>query len=95
MKCAIIKAGKVTNIAEADDLAFVAKVGWHPLQDSDDVQIGDEWNGSTFTRPPKPPALPPEPTLDEQLAAIRKAILTNDKADLQALDARMKAAGKP
>jgi hypothetical protein len=95
MKCAVRdQAGNVTNIAEADDLDFIAKVGWFPL-DSADVQIGDKWDGTKYTRPPKPPALPPEPTFDDQLAAIRKAILTGDKGDLTAIDARVKAHGKP
>lgn len=43
--------------------------------------------GETVVEDAPPPA-PPANLVDEELAAIRKAVLTGEKADLQAIDDR-------
>lgn len=47
---AIIDAGRVVNIAEADDV-FAASLGWIPALDA---SIGDLWDGTQFSRSPGP-----------------------------------------
>lgn len=59
---AIIDAGRVTNIAEADH-SFALQQGWI---DAQGAQIGDLWDGAAFTAPPVQP-----PTRD-QLKATRE-----------------------
>ena len=56
---AIIDAGRVTNIAEAEE-GFGASQGWIP---AGSASIGDVWDGEVFT--PGPPA----PLADRQAAA--------------------------
>ena len=62
---AIIDAGRVTNIVEAEP-DYAAEQGWIPAGDSN---IGDLWDGEHFT--PAPPA--PEPSqFDRDEARYRK-----------------------
>lgn len=69
MRAAIIENGVVINIAVAD-ADFAAEQGWIM---SDVAQIGDLWDGETFTSPPAPePApAPPPPTKGELLAQLQ------------------------
>ena len=68
---AIIDAGRVTNIAEAE-ADFAQSQGWIPAGDSN---IGDLWDGETFT--PAPP--PPEPSqFDRDEARYRKRAAVKD-----------------
>ena len=48
MRVAIIKSGVVANIAVAD-LEFAHEQGWVV---SETAQMGDLWDGATFTSPP-------------------------------------------
>ena len=52
---AVINAGRVTNIAEAEE-GFGASQGWIP---AGSASIGDVWDGEVFTpAPPEPPVVP-------------------------------------
>jgi len=80
MRAAIIENGVVVNIAVADP-DFAAEQGWIV---SDVAQIGDLWDGGTFTSPPAPePAPAPQPPTKEELLA-----------QLQALQAQIIALGE-
>jgi len=71
MRAAIIGNGIVINIAETD-ADFAAEQGWIM---SDVAQIGDLWDGETFTSPPEPePAPPPLPPTKEELLAQLQAL---------------------
>jgi hypothetical protein len=71
MRAAIIKNGIVINVAEAD-ADFAAEQGWIV---SETAQIGDLWDGETFTSPPTPePAPPPPPPTKEELLAQLQAL---------------------
>ncbi len=50
-RCAIVENGKVRNIVEAA-VEFAQARGWIV---TDDAKIGDNYDGSTFTTPPKSP----------------------------------------
>lgn len=69
MRAAIIENGIVINIAETEP-DFAAEQGWVL---SNVAQIGDLWDGETFTSPPAPePApAPPPPTKEELLAQLQ------------------------
>ena len=69
MRAAIIENGVVVNIAVAD-ADFAAEQGWIM---SDVAQIGDLWDGETFTSPPEPEPAPPPllPTKEELLARLQ------------------------
>jgi hypothetical protein len=73
IKHVIIKDGVVINVvvSEAD---FAAEHGWIA---SDEAQIGDTWDGTTFTSPPAPePAPPPPPPTKEELLAQLQTLQT-------------------
>jgi hypothetical protein len=77
---AIIDAGRVTNIVEAD-AAFAASIG---AIDATGGKVGDLWDGTQYTTPPPPPApVPAEITMRQarlsllgagKLAAVDTAI---------------------
>lgn len=71
MRAAIIENGVVVNIAVAD-ADFAAEQGWII---SDVAQIGDLWDGETFTSPAAPEPIsvtpPPPPTKEELLAQLQ------------------------
>lgn len=72
---AIIDAGRVTNIAEADD-AFAAQQGWIVAETA---QIGDLWDGENFTpAPPAPPVVPASVTMRQARLALLGAGLLDD-----------------
>ena len=71
MRAAIIENGIVINVAETEP-DFAAEQGWVL---SDVAQIGDLWDGETFTSPPAPePAPPPPPPTKEELLAQLQAL---------------------
>jgi hypothetical protein len=79
VKHVIIENGVVINVvvSEAD---FAAEQGWIA---SDEAQIGDTWDGTTFTSPPAPePAPLPPPPSKEQLLAQLQAL----QAQIQAIE---------
>jgi hypothetical protein len=71
MRYAIIENGVVVNVAVAD-AEFAAAQGWVSCPDT--AQIGDTYDGQTFT--PAPPAPPPpelpKPTKEELLAKLQE-----------------------
>jgi hypothetical protein len=69
MRAAIIENGIVINIAETEP-DFAAEQGWVL---SDVAQIGDLWDGATFTSPPvsEPAPAPLPPTKEELLAQLQ------------------------
>jgi len=80
MRVAIIEDGVVANIAIAN-LEFAQEQGWVA---SETAQMGDSWDGVTFTSPPAPEPIPapPPPTKEELLA------------QLQALQAQIESLGE-
>jgi hypothetical protein len=80
MRAAIIENGIVINVAETDS-NFATEQGWVL---SDTAQIGDLWDGATFTSPPvsEPEPEPAPPTKEDLLA------------QLQALQAQIEALGE-
>ena len=59
--------------------------GRPPLSDKAKAKIAEEWNANA-------PGLPKEVvSTDEELAALRKAVLSGDKSDLEAIDTKRKA----
>ena len=80
VKHVIIEDGVVINVV-VSETTFAAEQGWIA---SDEAQIGDTWDGTTFTSPPAPePAPPPPPPTKEELLA-----------QLQALQAQIIALGE-
>lgn len=72
---AIIDAGRVINIAEADD-DFAAQMGWIA---AGNAQIGDLWDGEQFTpAPPAPPVVPSAVTMRQARLALLGAGLLDD-----------------
>lgn len=72
---AIIDAGRVINHAEADS-DFAQSQGWIPAGDSD---IGDLWDGESFTPPPPPPpVVPAAVTMRQARLALLGAGLLDD-----------------
>lgn len=64
---AIIDAGRVTNIIEAD-AAFAAGIG---AIDATGGKVGDLWDGTQYTTPPPPPApVPAEITMRQARLAL-------------------------
>jgi hypothetical protein len=69
MRAAIIENGVVANIIEADNLGV-----FPGLIDAIGADIGDLWDGSTFTKPPAPPPVVPQSVSRFQaLAALSNA----------------------
>lgn len=64
---AIIDAGRVTNIIEADE-EFAASIG---AIDATGAAIGDLWDGETFTPPPAPPLTDRQSASWERIKAER------------------------
>jgi hypothetical protein len=70
MRYAIIENGVVVNVAVAD-AEFAAAQGWVSCPDT--VQIGDTYDGQTFTpAPPAPVVEPAKPTKEELLAKLQE-----------------------
>lgn len=68
--------GVVVNHALADDPEFAAAQGWIPAGDSN---IGDLWDGETFTpAPPAPPVVPAAVTMRQARLALLVAGLLDD-----------------
>lgn len=69
MRAAVIENGIVINVAETDS-DFASEQGWVL---SDVAQIGDLWDGATFTSPPvsEPAPEPAAPTKEELLAQLQ------------------------
>ena len=67
---AIIDAGRVTNIIEAD-ADFAASIG---AVDATGASIGDLWDGKTFIKPPAaPPVVPQSVTMRQARLALLAA----------------------
>jgi len=72
---AIIDAGRVTNVVEAE-ADFAEQQGWVPAGDSN---IGDLWDGENFTpAPPAPPVVPAAVTMRQARLALLGAGLLDD-----------------
>jgi len=70
---AVIEAGTVVGLSETDLTTYTALtvVPCDPT-----VQVGDLWDGVTFTEGPPPPADPPtNAELDARLAAVEAIVL--------------------
>lgn len=65
VRFAIVENGVCTNISEAEE-AFGIFMGWIP---SETAQMGDLWDGTSFTTPP-----PPIPTLEEYNTLLKNYI---------------------
>lgn len=89
---AIIDAGRVTNIAEADE-GFGTSQGWIP---AGSASIGDVWDGEVFTPgPPAPPVVPAAVTMRQARLALLGADLLDDvDAAIAALPSPQKEAAK-
>lgn len=89
---AIIDAGRVTNIAEAEE-GFGASQGWIP---AGSASIGDVWDGEVFTPgPPAPPVVPAAVTMRQARLALLGADLLDDvDAAIAALPSPQKEAAK-
>lgn len=77
MKYARIENGYVVELVALDDAIDIADA-FHPslvFVQSDDAQLGDEYNGGVFQRP-----IPPAPTtadIQAQIDAIERETMTN------------------
>lgn len=72
---AIIDAGRVINIAEAEP-DYAAEQGWIPAETA---QKGDLWDGEQFTpAPPEPPVVPSAVTMRQARLALLGAGLLDD-----------------
>lgn len=70
-----IDAGRVTNIIEAD-AEFAASIS---AIDATGANIGDLWDGETFTTPPaQPRPIPTEVTMRQACLAMEGAALLDD-----------------
>lgn len=89
---AIIDAGRVTNIVEADS-DFAQAQGWIPAEGA---SIGDLWDGEVFTpAPPPPPAVPAAVTMRQaRLALLGAGLLDDVDAAIAALPSPQKEAAK-
>lgn len=89
---AVIDAGRVTNIAEAEE-GFGASQGWIP---AGSASIGDVWDGETFTPgPPAPTVVPAAVTMRQARLALLGADLLDDvDAAIAALPSPQKEAAK-
>lgn len=58
MRYVIIEVGKVTNAAEAESEADLNLTNGQTAVASDTAQVGDAYDGTTFTSPPEPVQLP-------------------------------------
>lgn len=73
---AVINDGVVKSHALADDPDFASAQGWIPAGDSN---IGDLWDGETFTpSPPAPPVVPAAVTMRQARLALLGAGLLDD-----------------
>lgn len=86
MRCAIIEAGSVINVADAPSAEFAQARGWVA---SDAAQIGDSWDGNTFTTPAPVATVPEEVTMRQ----ARLALLAAGK--LAAVDAAIASLPSP
>ena len=89
---AIIDAGRVTNIVEAD-AAFAASIG---AIDATGAKVGDLWDGTQYTTPPPPPApVPAEITMRQaRLALLGAGKLAAVDTAINAMDEPAKSAAK-
>ena len=89
---AIIDAGRVTNIVEAD-AAFAASIG---AIDATGGKVGDLWDGTQYTTPPPPPApVPAEITMRQaRLALLGAGKLAAVDTAINAMDEPAKSAAK-
>ncbi len=63
---AVIQNGTVANVTQSSRQYASTQDGWI---ESDQAQIGDAWDGQSFTRPAPPPAPEPATPMLDQLAA--------------------------
>lgn len=105
MQAAVIENGKVTNVIEAVDLHVFDTLPNKPVLvpavdgASKRASIGDTWNGLNFTTAGAASVKDGNAAIDAQVAslaldtatlqAMTKAILTGDKTDLSAIDAKI------
>jgi hypothetical protein len=69
MRAAVIENGVVTNVIEVESLDV-----FPGLVDGTDAEIGDAWDGTTFTHPaPAPPAVPASVTMRQARLALLAA----------------------
>ena len=89
---AVIDAGRVANIAEADE-DFAAGQGWVPAQNAG---IGDLWDGEGFTAaPPVPPTVPAAVTMRQaRLALLGAGLLDDIDAAINGLPSPQKEAAR-
>lgn len=89
---AIIDAGRVTNIIEAD-VEFAASIG---AIDATGAVIGYLWNGSVFTPPaPEPTPVPQQVTMRQaRLALLGAGLLSSVNAAIASLPSPQKEAAQ-
>ena len=89
---AIIDAGRVTNIVEAD-ASFAASIG---AINATGAKVGDLWDGTQYTTPPPPPApVPAEITMRQaRLALLGAGKLAAVDTAINAMDEPAKSAAK-
>lgn len=89
---AIIDAGRVTNIIEAD-AGFAASIG---AINALGVAIGDLWDGGQFTSPPTPaPTVPKVVTMRQaRLALLGAGLLPGVTAAINVMESPMKEAAQ-
>lgn len=90
---AVINDGVVVNHALADDPEFAVAQGWIPAGDSN---IGDLWDGETFTpAPPAPPVVPASVTMRQaRLALLGAGLLDDVDAAINAMPSPQKEAAR-
>lgn len=89
---AIIDAGRVTNIVEAED-GFGASQGWIP---AGSASIGDVWDGEVFTPgPPTPLVVPAAVTMRQaRLALLGAGLLPSMDSSIDSLPSPQKEAAR-
>ena len=68
MRAAVIENGKVTNIIVVESLDIFPN-----LVDAEGANIGDDWDGVQFVKPPTPPT--PDPTPPRMTEEEKEALL--------------------
>jgi len=95
MKAAIIKGGKVVNIAKVADEAFAQSQGWVV---SDTARIGDSYDAETgeFVTPPPPPDPIPTSISPRQarLALLQAGLLSQVDPAINSLESPAKEAAQ-
>jgi hypothetical protein len=93
MRYAIIDAGRVVNVIEAEE-----PIDGLTMVPSDEANIGWEWTGAMFVAPPPPPPPPPPPTPRVPNAVTRRQLrlwLVRNGYTLSQVEALIEALPEP